>query len=226
MQRRHMHEDHMPRAPLPHPGDLLAAIGLLTIVPLGRPAPGSAAFARATLWFPFVGLLLGSVLAVANWAMGSRLPSWLSALLLVAIWEALTGRNGAPAVPRLVSALVRIVSLAVAPAARPAALLFAPLLARWGMVVLATGARDADVPERKFNAAITFREFALTSVFALAVVFTVAEAFGILIVVCAGALALGLRLYAHRRGGGVSWRFLVTGMSGFEALVVAVCAVL
>lgn len=225
-----MHEDretdHMPRTPLPHPRDLLAAIGILSIVPLARPAPHSTAFARATLWFPCVGLLLGSALAAANWIMASRLPPWVSAVLLVAMWEALAGRNGAPAIPRLVSVLIKIVGLAVAPAARPAALLFAPLLARWGMVVLATGARDADAPGRKFNDAIAFREFALTSVFALAVVFTVAEAFGILIVVCAGALALGLRLYAHRRAGGISWPFLVTGMLGVEALVVAVCAVL
>jgi len=217
---------HMPRAPLLHPRDLLAAIGLLTIVPLARPAPRSEAFARATLWFPCVGLLLGTVLAAANWTVVSRLPPWVSSVLLVAIWEALTGHNGAPTVPRLLSVLIKIVGLAVAPAARPAALLFAPLLARWGMVVLATGGRDADAPGRKFNAAITFRDFALTSVFTLAAVFTVAEAFGILIVVCAGALALGLRLYAHRRAGGISWPFLVTGMLGFEALVVAVCAIM
>ena len=211
---------------MPHPRDLLAAIGTLTILPLPRPAPDSDAFARATLFFPVVGLALGGFLAVLNGAGANRLPAWLGAVLLVAVWEALTPRNGGSVALRLIAAVVKVIGLAVVPAARPAALLFAPLLARWCVVVLATGARDADVPGRKFNAAITFREFALTSVFTLAVVFSVAEAFGIFIVLCVGALALGLRLYVHRYASGVSWRLLVAATGGIEALVVALCAAL
>ncbi|HJV97259.1 MAG TPA: hypothetical protein VJ608_14535, partial [Albitalea sp.] len=113
-----------------------------------------------------------------------------------------------------------------AAAARPAALLFAPLLARWALVVLATGVRDAAVPGRKFNPAITFREFALASVFSFAAVFAVAEAFGILIVVAVAALTLTLRLSVHRWVGGVSWRFLLACVEGIEMFVLAICALL
>ncbi len=214
------------RTPLPRPRDLLAAIGLLTILPLPRPERRSEAFGRATLFLPVVGLLLGCILTGVNWTLASRLRPWLSGILVVAAWEALTAHTGARAAAQVITAIIKIVGLAAAPGARPAALLFAPLLARWCAVVLATGARDAAAPGRKFNAAITFREFALTSVFTLAVVFTVADAFGILLVVCVGALALGLRLFFHRYAGGVSWPALVTTIQGIEAVVVVLCTVL
>ncbi len=79
-------------------------------------------------------------------------------------------------------------------------------------------------PARKFNPAITFREFAVTSVFALAVVFTLAEAAGILVVLCAAMLAVVLRLLAHRHRGGISWPFLLLSTELIEALVLAVFA--
>ncbi len=88
------------RMPLPHPRDLLAAVGRLTVVPLQPPDPQSEAFARATLFFPLIGLLIGAALAGLNWALESRLPQWLVAIILVGIWEALcrsgntTGRAG------------------------------------------------------------------------------------------------------------------------------------
>ncbi|HVO27493.1 MAG TPA: hypothetical protein VMW56_28100, partial [Candidatus Margulisiibacteriota bacterium] len=103
---------------------------------------------------------------------------------------------------------------------------FAPLLARWSLVVLATGVRDAAAPGRKFNPAITFREFALASVFSFAAVFAVAEAFGILLVVGVAALTLMLRLAVHRWVGGVSWRFLLACVESIELFVLAICALL
>ena len=118
--------------------------------------------------------------------------------------------------------VIKVVLLATHVAGRPAALLFAPLLARWAMVVLAVGARDAAAPSRKLNAAITFREFALTSVFTCAVVFTVAEAFGILLVVGVAALTLALRLLQHRQPGGTSWPLLLASAELVELLVLGI----
>jgi cobalamin synthase len=127
----------------------------------------------------------------------------------------------------LIAALlvIKIVLLARYAASRPAALLFAPMLARWAMVVLAVGARDAAAPSRKLNPAITFREFAFTSVFTCAVVFTVAEAFGILLVVGVAALTLVLRLLRHRRPGGTSWPLLLASAELVELLVLGIVGV-
>jgi hypothetical protein len=125
-----------------------------------------------------------------------------------------------------VIALIKIAGLTQQGGSRRAALLFAPVLARWVMVVLATGARDAGAPERKFNPAITFREFALTSVLSFAVVLTLGEAFGVLLIVSVAALTLGLRLLSHLWAGGVSWRSLQASAQGIEAVVVMFCALL
>ena len=223
------------RPPLPQPCDVLAAVGLLTVLPLCRPDRTSAAFGRATLFFPLVGLLMGALLVGLNAVLAGRVPSWLVAILLVAVWEAASGAAliralsqgdaGALAVSGYVAVLLaKIGGVAFAAGARPAAVLFAPTLARWGMVVLAVGARDAEAPRRKFNSAITFREFALTSVFTFAVVFALAEAVGVVVVLCTAAGTLGLRLLSHRWLGGVSSRFLLASAQGIETLVVVLFA--
>jgi adenosylcobinamide-GDP ribazoletransferase len=238
----------------PHLHDLWAALGLLTAVHVDRPDIRSAAAAPATLFFPVVGGLVGLLLVGANWIMGERLPAIVSAVVLVGLWEAISGGTalqacggvamdhgkgatalaasgvgaspaGRPLVGMIAALLlIKVALLAHGAASRPAAVLFAPMLARWAMVVLAVGARDAAAPSRKLNAAITFREFALTSVFTCAVVFTVAEALGILLVVSVAALTLALRLLQHRRAGGTSWPLLLTSAELVELLVLAIAA--
>jgi adenosylcobinamide-GDP ribazoletransferase len=121
-------------------------------------------------------------------------------------------------------AVAKVLALAVPASIRPAALLFAPMLARWGLVVLMVGARDAAAPAQKFNVAITFREFALASVFSFVALFAVAEAFGIFIAACVAALTLAIRLLAHRRLGGVSWPLLQLTGQLIETIVVVLFA--
>lgn len=220
-----------------HPQDLGVALGLLTALPFDRPDVHSDAAARATLFFPLVGGLIGLVLAGSNWILGDRLPAVLSAIVLVGLWEGITGGEGLRTCGSLSAgrirgravivavALFKVAALAMPAASRPAALLFAPMLARWAMVVLAVGARDAAAPARKLNPAITFHEFALTSVFTCAVVFTAAEAFGILLVVCVAALALALRVLQHRRPGGTSWPLLLASAELVELLVLGIAGV-
>jgi len=223
--------EHMP---LPRPADLLAAAGTLTALPLSRPHPGSEAFGRAAVFFPLIGLSIGAVLVGAHWAVASLLPPWWTAVVVVGVWEAMTGAallrawdlNSAFGVVVIGGLVATKVVCTVAAAARPVALLFAPLLARWALVVLSTGVRDASAPSHKFNPAITFREFALASVFSFAVVFMVAEGFGVLIVVGVAAVTLAVRLLVHRWVGGVSWRFLLACVEGIEVLVLLACALL
>jgi cobalamin synthase len=217
--------------------DLVAAIGLLTVLPLPRPNEKSDAFARATLFFPPVGLLIGAGLASLSWLSADRWPGWMAAVLLVAAWEGLCGsatllawRGGrdhrALAAAAAIGLLIKVVCLAQPSGSRPAALLFAPMLGRWCMVVLAVGARHGRAPGQKFNAAITFREFAVTSVFSRAVVFSVAEAVGVLIAVCVATAALVGRLVSHHWGNGVEWRGLIVWAHGIEALVIGLFSLL
>ncbi len=224
----------MERAPLPRWADLLCAAAALTRLPLQRPDPHGDGVGRATLFFPVIGLGVGAVLLVADLSLRSWCPRWVVALALVTVWELMTaGWNpqcvGARLRPATHSArywLWQGAKLAAAAAAvgRPVAFLFAPLLGCWTIVVLAVGARDADKPGRKFNTAINFREFAITSVVAFAVVFTVAEAAGLLVVLAAAAGTLVLRLLAHRRYGGVRWQFLSAGARAIEVFVLLLFA--
>jgi adenosylcobinamide-GDP ribazoletransferase len=70
----------------------LLAVQFLTIVPVrsvGAATP--ARMARATTWFPVVGLLLGGVLALVDVGLRAVLPPLVSAGLLLGLWVALTG---------------------------------------------------------------------------------------------------------------------------------------
>src|SRR5207253_1697833 len=62
---------------LPQLRDLGAALGLLTILPFDRPNVRSLAAARATLFFPLVGGLIGLLLRGSNWMIGERFPAAL-----------------------------------------------------------------------------------------------------------------------------------------------------
>jgi adenosylcobinamide-GDP ribazoletransferase len=68
----------------------LVACRYLTVLPLPRSrAPGD--LGRAAAWFPAVGLVLGACLAIASLAADRIVPPVVGAMLLVALWAALTG---------------------------------------------------------------------------------------------------------------------------------------
>jgi adenosylcobinamide-GDP ribazoletransferase len=68
----------------------LVAFRYLTVLPLPRSrTPGD--LGRAAAWFPVVGLVLGACLAVASLAADRIVPPVVGAMLLVALWAALTG---------------------------------------------------------------------------------------------------------------------------------------
>ncbi|MGH7823069.1 MAG: adenosylcobinamide-GDP ribazoletransferase, partial [Candidatus Binatia bacterium] len=90
--------------------------------------------------------------------------------------------------------------------ARTLGLLLAPMVGRWSMVVLAHGSREAAPPGEasKFARELGSREFAVASVFALAVLLSLTEAFGLVVAIAAATLTVGLRVYLHRRLGGIT----------------------
>ncbi len=68
---------------------LWSALGVLTTLPV--PSQGWQPDRRAAGWFPVVGLLIGGLLAAAALLVGRLLPPLPAAVLLVALWAALTG---------------------------------------------------------------------------------------------------------------------------------------
>jgi adenosylcobinamide-GDP ribazoletransferase len=70
---------------------LLFALGFLTSIPVRTPGPQPGDLGRAGVWFPFVGLILGAILAGAHYALNLVFSPLLSAALVVALWAALTG---------------------------------------------------------------------------------------------------------------------------------------
>lgn len=70
---------------------LLAAIGLLTRVPLGHARPAPADLLAAAPLFPLVGVALGALVGGAAAAMALALPALLAGALAVGLELALTG---------------------------------------------------------------------------------------------------------------------------------------
>jgi adenosylcobinamide-GDP ribazoletransferase len=145
---------------------LSLALGFLTSIPVRTSAPQPGDLGRAAIWFPFVGLIIGAVLVVAQLMFTRFFPPWLSAALIVVVWIALTGGlhldgladcgDGLLAAtsrerrleimrdPRLgtFGGMVLVMhllikTLAVASLFTPIALLLAPALARWLMLFVA-----------------------------------------------------------------------------------------
>ena len=71
---------------------LVLAIRFLTVVPVpGRAGTDPGALGRAAWWFPPVGLVLGLVLATADYGLSRLFPPLVTALLVVSLWKLLTG---------------------------------------------------------------------------------------------------------------------------------------
>ncbi|HVN87121.1 MAG TPA: adenosylcobinamide-GDP ribazoletransferase [Candidatus Binatia bacterium] len=111
---------------------------------------------------------------------------------------------------------------------RALALLFAPLLSCWSMVVLVHGSRAARTDGRqvKYASEVGFHEFALTSVFTFGLVFSLAEATGIFIGACVGAAIVLVRVGYHRWLSGVTDAVVAAGAEATFTLVLVLAAVL
>jgi len=116
----------------------------------------------------------------------------------------------------------------VAPGARAVALVLAVLLGRWSLVVQAFGsipAAPSELPPPPM-AKLEFREFALTSVLAMALTFAVADALGLALVLLVAVETVALRILVHRWLGGVTTETSITGGEIAETSVLLCCAAL
>jgi len=222
-----------PQVPRPKLADLVAAFAILTPTPKPRPHENSPAFARATLFFPLVGLGVGALLLLLQRIVEARPTPLVAAVMMVAVWTFLTWPTTRPLTPSIATRLVviallptKVMLLAMMAQAQDAALLFAPLLGRWAIVVLAIGARDADHPGRKLNSSIAFRDFGWTSAATGAVLAWAGNAAGTIVFVATAAVVLGLRLVAHQAWSGFTWRSLCLAVHIIETLTIALVAAL
>jgi adenosylcobinamide-GDP ribazoletransferase len=236
--------------------ELRAAVGCLTA--LGPGTDGPAVLAGGLALYPVVGLALGTAAAAAAAAVGTLAPAAagpagvlvLTALGgsrgplgLAATAEALL-RPGTPAAvlarlrarpaaPGIAVATAALATRAAAAAALPAparttALLLAPMLGAWAVVVQCYG--GAPFHARGAAAALVgrarFREFAWASVVALGVTLSIGEPIGLVLVLVASLTTVALRLYAHRRLGGLTGRLLAATRESVETAVLVTMAVL
>lgn len=146
---------------------LWIAIGFLTTLPVPTHDLAPDAMRRAAPWFPLVGLGIGALLAGVAWAASWLFPPAVTAVLVVALWAALTGalhldgladcgdgllppvsrerrleimrdpRVGAFGVTALVLVLLLKAAALASLAVTWPALLLAPLWARWLLLVAA-----------------------------------------------------------------------------------------
>jgi len=70
----------------------LVALKFLTVIPVPVTVEMSPRrTAQAMMWFPVIGLMIGGILALLDWALGLLFPPLVRAGLLLAAWVVLTG---------------------------------------------------------------------------------------------------------------------------------------
>jgi adenosylcobinamide-GDP ribazoletransferase len=125
--------------------------------------------------------------------------------------------------------LVRAVAASVLPApARTTALLLAPMLGAWAVVVGCYG--GAPIQASGIAAALVgrarFREFAWASVTALGTTLAVGEPIGLVVVLAASLATVGARVCAYRRLGGLTEQLLAASRELVETVVLITLGVL
>jgi adenosylcobinamide-GDP ribazoletransferase len=139
--------------------------------------------------------------------------------------------RGRPGVPgwALAAGLLAVKLGAALALPRPAwtpAFLLAPMLGAWAVAVQCHGGTPAHArgPAAALVGRARFEEFGWASVTAFAAAFGLAELMGLVVVVVAAATTLGLRLYGHRRLGGLTGRLLGATRELVETAVLVVLA--
>lgn len=231
--------------------EVRAAVGCLTLLEGGAKHASREALAGGLAFYPLVGLGLGALAAAAAAAVEQFLPVAAApaavlvllvltrargVLGLAAAAEALL-RPGPQSVVRgrirstpgalgmgvaLAALAARTAALSVLPpASRTGALVVAPMLGAWAIVVQCYGGipGKARGPAAALVARARFREFGWASVTAIGVTLAVGDAVGLVLVLAAAGVTVGLRVYAHHRLGGLTGRMLAATRELVETVV-------
>jgi len=166
--------------------------------------------------YPVVGLLLGAIAAAFASLIGALAPALAgpAGVLALEAMSRLRPRRALAGATRLgwVLAVAGLAAKVGAAAAIPvpalaSALLLASMLGHWAMVVLCYGGAPIvrgggdELPGRA-----GFGEFGWASLTAFAVTLSIAEAIGLVLLLVAALVTLGIRIASHRRLGGVTGR--------------------
>lgn len=227
----------------------LSAVKLLTI--WGRfhdPKLKPGEIARTAVYFPLVGAVLGLVLLILNHFLEAYLPSEILGVSLVAAWAITTGAisleglqrtfDGVGATIRLghakhgsrifgLIAVILIVhlkinSLEAIGDTRNVSLLLAPILARWGVVILLYGLSSAVESAHRARPA----HLVLSTAFILTLTVLIAAEIGLWIVLCVSLVALLARTVILWRQAQVSHDHLGALVETSEALSLVAFATL
>jgi cobalamin synthase len=184
--------------------------------------------------YPIVGLALGALAAVVATLVGAVAPALAGPAGVLALEAAsrLRPRRALAGVTRLgwPLALAALVAKIGAAAAIPApaltsALLLAAMLGHWAMVVLCYGGAPIDrAPEDELPGRAGFGEFGWASLTAFAVTLSIAEAIGLVLLLVAALVTLGIRIASHRRLGGVTGRIVRSAGDLVETAVLGALA--
>jgi adenosylcobinamide-GDP ribazoletransferase len=212
-----------------------AALQFLTIIP----GPKNLAFVDwgwAAIFFPIIGLLLGTVLVLSDFPLRLLASPGLCAAVLVAILAFLTrglhldglsdtfdglgaggdrdrilnvmddshvGAFGMIAV--LLVIILKIEAIQSTDADRWRVLLAAPILSRWAMVLL--GYRSLSAKPglgSSFVNHLRNEHVAVATIISIVLVAAILRAAGIALIVLTGLFTLAIRIYFHRRLGGIT----------------------
>jgi cobalamin synthase len=101
------------------------------------------------------------------------------------------------------------------------------MLGGWAIVVQCYGGAPLERdPAGALVGRARFREFAWASVVALGVTLAVGEPIGLMVVLAASLTTVGVRLFAHRRVGGLTGRLLAATRELVETAVIVVLRIL
>jgi len=186
--------------------------------------------------YPVVGLAFGALAAGVAMATASVAPELAGPAGVLALEAAsrLRPRRALAGASRLGWPLaaaclaVKLVAAAGVPApALPSALLLASMLGRWAIVVLCYGGSPiADAPGDELPGRAGFGEFGWASLTAFAVTMSAFEAVGLVLLLAAALVTLGVRVASHRRLGGVTGRVVLAAGELVETTTLAVLAAL
>ncbi|HEY2106959.1 MAG TPA: hypothetical protein VGH29_14275 [Candidatus Binataceae bacterium] len=231
----------------------LAAAALTRWIP--SPYPQAAAFAqehaRALVFLPIPGLLMGIALALCDRALGAVPAPLPRSALTIAAAVLFSGGLLPLGFARTVAALIagkaaggtrsirwcgvvaallmlagEILALAALyrPPARARALVLAMLLSRWAIVPIGYGLRPLEQTGLgiPYFGGITFVEFGISSVIALSAAMGLYDVVGLAAIIAVALTILALRLLMSRRLGGVGGNELAAGAAACELITIAV----
>ncbi len=238
--------------------ELRAAVGGVTgLRRVGRGVPREAQVG-GLVFYPLVGAAIGLAAVVALRLAGPLGPRLAAIAALVVLAAASGGRTlaglagaagalGAPGEPSAVLArlrgrpsaagaavaagffLVKVWALLHVPEpARPLALMLAPMLGRWAVVVQCYG--GSPVAARGLAAVLVgrarLREFGWASALVFAATLAVLDAVGLVVLLAVTLATVALRVLAYRRAGGLTGRQLAATAEVIETGTLVVLALL